>query len=395
MKNILYFDCISGISGDMVLGALFHLGVPIDKIIDKLHLLSIGEFKLKVERKKVAYIETIKINITFEEREKKGRRFHDIIQIIESSNLSKKEKDLSIKIFSILAKAEAEVHGIPVEEVHFHEVGALDSIVDIVGVSCGIVELGLPEIHTSPLPISRGIIECQHGLLPLPAPAVLNILKGFPLYGIEEEVELITPTGAAILKALSPKIETFPKIIIEKVGYGAGNNITRTRPNILRLLFGKSWEHAMEEEILVFQVNIDDMNPQHFEYLTEKLFNAGALDVTISQIQMKKGRPGVCLEVLSPLHIKDIIAKLIFTNTSSPGLRYHISSRIVLEREIKTIDSPMGKFRIKIWQDPEKRLQVYPEYEDIKRIAIEKNLPIKEVYKEITKYIWEKMKTVN
>ena len=293
--KILYFDCISGISGDMTLGALIDLGVEFDIVEDGLKGLALDGYKLTLTREKRSGIEGTRFNVEVAE-DCPERSYADIRALISGSSLADEVKELSLEIFGIIAEAEAKVHGVPTEEVRFHEIGALDSIVDIVGSAIAIKSLSIDSVRSSHIPLGTGFVDTAHGVMPVPAPATAEILKGVELVPCQVKAELTTPTGAAIIKALSKGYGPPPAMTIERIGYGVGAGIFKEVPNLLRLFSGFSeGDEAGDDRVVVIETNIDDLSPQIAGFVMERLFEAGALDVWFTPVQMKKSRPGVFL----------------------------------------------------------------------------------------------------
>ncbi|RMG39952.1 MAG: nickel pincer cofactor biosynthesis protein LarC [Methanobacteriota archaeon] len=303
--------------------------------------------------------------------------------MIEESDLSPWVKEKSIDAFRIIAEAEAKIHGIAVEQVHFHEVGAMDSIIDIVGAMIGVEYFKPEKVRASSVNVGGGMINIDHGHYPVPAPATAEILKAIPVYSSGIQKELVTPTGAALLKVLVDEFGDLPEMKMERIGYGAGERELR-QPNVLRIFQGEM--HASEteaDEIVVIETNIDDMNPQYYDFAFEKLFEAGALDVFIEPILMKKGRPGHKLTVLCRKEDFKAIQAVIFRHTTSIGVRYRIENRAKLQREIRTVDTPWGPIRVKLAWLGEKLMNQMPEYEDLKRIAIRHDLSLKVIEEKV------------
>jgi uncharacterized protein (TIGR00299 family) protein len=378
-KRLAYADCFSGVSGDMFLGALLDAGMERDALLSSLAALQLEKFTLKCERQQRASITGTRVKIS-SENSSTHRTWKDIRSLIESSGLADSIKENSLQIFACLAEAEAKIHECSVEEVHFHEVGGLDSIIDIVGAAIGIDYLGIDRLITSPLPMPRGWVDCDHGRLPLPAPAVCEILTGVPVYGVNIDQELVTPTGAAIVKTLSRDFGSLPPMIIEQTAYGAGSrDLPDSTPNLFRLVIGAEIPVDESQEIEVIETNLDDWSPETYPYLCEQLFSAGALDVSLIPIQMKKGRPGFMLSVIvSPpysLNIKNII----LSETTSIGLRYRREQRMTLPRQLGHVNTEWGKVEVKMVESPT-GTALYPEYEDCRRVALENKIPIKDVY---------------
>ena len=374
--KIAYFDCCAGISGDMVLGALIDSGLDVSILRRELAKLHLGDYSISASKDERHHITGTNIKVRFKESGH-HRTFKEIKNIINKSRLTTKVKVLSTSIFENLAKAEAKVHGCRVDDVHFHEVGAIDSIVDIVGTAIGIEKLGIGQVYASPLPLGSGWVKTSHGRMPVPAPATLELLKGVPVASSPATSELTTPTGAAIIKTLSLSFGNMPHMEIEGTGYGIGDRSFKEIPNILRLIIGKRTGNT--ERLIIVETNMDDMNPQIYEYLMSRLFKNGALDVFLMPIQMKKGRPAILLKVLCPENKKGNIIDTIFEETTTIGVRTYEVERHCLERRIENVSTPYGKVRVKVAERNGKVLNIQPEYEDCKEIAEKKKLPLKEV----------------
>ena len=380
-ETITYADCFSGISGDMFLGALLDAGLPEEVLRDQLAVLDLTGYRIAISPKKDHSIKATQVTITAG-HDQPQRSWKDIRTLIDQSSLDLVVKQKALNIFTILAQAEAKVHNCPVDEVHFHEVGAVDSIIDIVGAAIGLHHFGINQLYFSPLPITNGWVQTDHGQLPLPAPAVCEILEDVPVYGVELKQELVTPTGAALAKALGTNFGPFPSMIIKKVGYGAGSHALPNRqPNLFRLVIGQSKDVAESQHVEVIETHIDDWSPEGFPYLSEQLFAQGALDVALVPIQMKKGRPGFLLRVIAvPAH-SFTVKQCILSETTAIGLRYRIENRWTLPREQGTVATRFGKVKVKKVETPA-GTRLYPEYEDCKRIAHEQQIPLTAVYRE-------------
>lgn len=368
----------------MVLGALADLGIELPLFQQELDKLKLKGYSLSCRKVKRGVIETTKVDVEVTEKFPAEKNLKNIINIIEDSSLPDKIRTDSIKIFQRLAKAEAAVHGTTVDKVHFHEVGAIDSIIDIVGSVIGLYHLNISKIICSPVNTGSGFVKCEHGTLPVPAPAVMELLKGTPCFSSGHEQELTTPTGAAIISVLADEFGPLPKLKVDRVGYGAGNAELKDLPNALRIISGKPITSSkIEEELFTIETNIDDMNPEFYELVMEKLFDAGAADVFLTPIIMKKNRPATKLSVLT--HQKDIelMAKVILENTTSFGIRFYPVERTMLEREFQEIATPLGNVKVKIGRRDGKIYHISPEYERCKEISKEKNIPIKRVYEEV------------
>ncbi len=393
--NIIYADCFSGISGDMLLGALIELGIDMEWLQSELSCVGIESFRFETNKVKKGGIQCTQCKIICHGHEKVTRGIEDIKKIIKESNLKQNIKDNAIEIFQSLADAEAKIHNIPVSEIHFHELGALDSLVDILGVIIAFDNLGIKAFYSSPLPLGRGLINTQHGPIPVPAPATLALLSGIPVIHTGIEAELVTPTGAALVNALARGFGAPPEMVIKKIGYGAGTRDLPDRPNCLRLILGESEyisaDTLIEEYIEVLNCDIDDMNPEFYTYIMENLFNAGALDVTLSQIIMKKGRPGVRISVLAQMNSISKLVNILLTETTTTGIRVNRVRRYKASRQIKTVLTQYGPVRVKYaWKD-NNMINVSPEYEDCFKIARKYNRPLKFIYQEIIAEVLKKL----
>ena len=373
-----YCDCFSGISGDMFLGALIDAGLPVETIREQLRLLNLPEpVEVRVEEVRKGAMRACSADVIVGESHH-HRHLSDIVQLIDSSGLSEAVKRTSLGIFQTLAEAEARVHGAEIEHVHFHEVGALDSIVDIVGAAVGMEALGIERLYASAVPFSGGQVQTQHGLLPVPAPATLEILSKAHAVMVPSpaQVELVTPTGAAILATLA----TFerPNLVVTGVGIGAGKR-ELPWPNIFRLILGESTAEA-EYPMVLIETNIDDMNPQLFGHVMNRLFSAGALDVYLTPIYMKKNRPATLLGVVARRQDEQALARLILSETSTLGMRVQPVYRYTAQREIQKVMTPYGEVPVKLKLLDGRPIQAMPEYDVCARIAIDKNVPLAEVY---------------
>ena len=376
--KIAYFDAFSGISGDMTIGALLHLGLPIEELQKELAKLPLSGYRLSQSVRFQSGIRATKFDV--EVSAPLGERsFRAISRMLRESSLVPLVKETALRIFTVLAEAESCVHGIAPGAVHFHEVGAIDSIVDIVGSAFGLHWLGVEKIYASALPMGKGLVPSRHGVLPIPAPATVELLKGLQVRLEDGDAEMVTPTGAAIVAAVAQQGQ-IPEMQLTSVGYGAGGRTLSDRPNLLRLLLATSVERPREEELLVLETNIDDLNPEIYEYVMERLFAAGARDVCFLPLQMKKNRPGVMLWVLGDIAARERLSAIIFAETSTLGIRAYPVSRVALRRENKDVETPHGIVRMKLSHAPDGQVHAAPEYDDCKRIAREKNLPLKVVY---------------
>ena len=376
--RIAYFDCFSGASGDMILGALVAAGLPDEVLRTELKKLAVGGYELNVQSINKQGFAAVKVDVKL--TEKPGHRhLHHIVKIIDDSSLSTTVKDRAKRVFTRLAQAEAHVHGTAVEKVHFHEVGAVDAIVDVVGAIAGIEALGIDEIVCSPLPLGSGTVKCEHGLMPVPAPATAELLKGLPIAASEEIGELTTPTGAAILTTLATSFGPLPAMIVGPIGYGAGTRDGKTRPNVLRLILGESGTDDETDQVMVLETNLDDTTGEEIGHACELLFAVGALDVFTTPIFMKKNRPGVMLTVLSPIQLVERCEDVLFSQTRTLGVRKHLCARVKLARRSQTVATPFGEIRVKIGSRNGQESIVSPEYDDCAAAARKASAPLRDV----------------
>jgi len=383
---LAYFDCFSGISGDMTLGALVDLGVPLNWLIDQLRRLPLEKFDIKVTaaHRNGLHAKLVKVE-AFDDQA--ARNYSQIRALIENSPLADSVKSTSLQIFQKLAEAEAHIHSCSIEAVHFHEVGGVDAIVDIVGTALGLEFLAIKKIIASPIPLGKGFVTCSHCMLPVPVPATLGILKNVPVYGTTIPYELVTPTGAAIISASAQEFEAMPAMVIKKIGYGAGQRDFADRPNLLRIILGSEPQIAaapseglLEDRIEIIEASIDDMNPELFGYLMERLFEDGALDVCWIPIYMKKNRPATMLQVLCKHDRREILIYRILAETTSLGVRYYESGRRLLWRDQLVIETSYGKITVKRVKDPQGNIRIIPEYEVCQKIARQQDVPLRIVY---------------
>ncbi len=387
-EKIAYFDCFAGISGDMCLGALVDAGVDISDIKRGLKKLPIQNYSLTSKKVLRGSISATKVDVIIKaegKRQKaKGKKWKDIEKTIKTSQLSEKIKQKGLHIFKRLFEAEARVHGEPFDKVHLHELGGTDCLVDIFGALIGLDILGIEKIYVSSINLGSGSVKTEHGMLPVPAPATAELLKGYPVYSSEIPFELTTPTGAAIVSGMNADPYSLSEITIEKIGYGAGNRDIANMSNTLRILIGKEANAGKSKEfVTVIETNIDDMNPQFYEYVMEMLFKAGAHDVFLENIIMKKGRPAVKLTIISEESDIDKISSILFQETTTIGLRFYKAHRRTLDRKIKKIKTKYGDVRIKVSTSKGNIVNISPEYEDLKAIAKKTKIPIKKIAEEI------------
>jgi len=381
--NLVYFDCFSGISGNMVLGAFIDAGMELDYLKSKISELNLEE-EYKLEAKQVVKkgISSTYFQVHFSKSDR-CRHLKTILNIIDNSTLSEKVKQLSSAIFKTLAKAEAKIHGVTEEEIHFHEVGAIDAIIDIVGFAIGIEYFGIDKVYSSSLPFTKGKIRCEHGIFPNPAPATLECLKGALVTKMDFEFELVTPTGAAILSEIAEF--KFPDMKIKNIAYGAGT-MDFEHPNVLRLVFGDSINN---NSIFIIETNIDDMNPEFYGYVMEKVFEENALDVYLTPIYMKKNRPGVKLSVMCYEKDVDKVVKVILMHTTSTGLRIAPYNRVMVDYSIEEFNTDVGVVKIKVSKYENQVINIAPEYEDCKKIANLTGVPLKEIYNKVIAQYWQ------
>jgi uncharacterized protein (TIGR00299 family) protein len=396
MSRLLYLDCFSGISGDMVLGALVDAGLPLDDLRRALGSLAVAGYD--IDAKKVLRAGVSATKFLLHEHSVPGtehghgheqhhhdhhhhdhRSLSEISALIDRSALSASGRDRAKAMFRRLAEAEASIHQMPVEQVHLHEVGALDSIIDIVGAVFGLEWIGADTIVCSPLNVGGGTVESVHGLLPVPAPATVTLLGDAPIYSGHVQQELVTPTGALIATSYASSYGGIPPMAVERVGYGAGARDFPHNPNVLRVLVGRSADRAQIDRVTVIECEIDDMNPQIFGVAMEQLYAAGALEVFYVPVQMKKNRPGTLLTVVAPPDLRVLLSEIVFRETTTIGLRYHDVDRECLRREMMTVETPVGAVRFKIAWHGGRVINVAPEFEDIARLAAANNLSVKDV----------------
>ncbi|MFC1608324.1 nickel pincer cofactor biosynthesis protein LarC [Candidatus Latescibacterota bacterium] len=373
-----YFDCMFGVSGDMILGALTACGLPLETLVSELQKLHIDGFELKELTTIRSGIAATHVDVIIKPQHE-HRHLSDIRNIIESSDLSSRVKENALAIFTRLAEAEAKVHGTTPEKIHFHEVGALDAIIDVVGACIGLDWFGVDTIVSSPLSFGTGTVHCQHGEMPVPVPAVVELTKDIPVMRTDKTGELTTPTGAAIVTALAGSYKRLDHFITEKSGYGAGSRNSEGYPNVLRISIGRTEKPHEEDHSVLIETNIDDMNPEIFGYLTDKLMEVGAKDAYMSPIFMKKGRPATLFSVLTDDSLKDTVIDTIFTETTTLGVRISKIMRKMLSRESRTVETEYGSVRVKV-AHVNGTERYAPEFDDCARIAREHKIPLVTVY---------------
>jgi uncharacterized protein (TIGR00299 family) protein len=381
---LAYFDCFSGISGDMTLAALIDLGVPPRWLQENLTKgLSLTSFELEVGSTVRHGIAACSVKVIVDE-DHVSRTYADIKYLIKNSHLPPSIKEKSLAIFKRLAVAESGIHKQPVDKVHFHELGGIDALVDIIGAVLGLDYLGIKNVIASKVPTGGGFVKTSHGKLPIPAPATLEILKGVPIYGNNIDRELVTPTGAAILTEMADYFEPMPVIRVDRIGYGAGQTDLEEIPNLLRVIMGDLVARE-DDTLIVVETNIDDMNPEIFGYLMDLLFEDGALDVFWIPIYMKKNRPGTMIQVLCHRHVKDAVIARLLSETTTTGVRFHEMHRQLLEREQVSVQTSFGEVMVKRIKTLDGSIRVVPEYDDCRKIALKNSIPIRMVYEAISR----------
>jgi uncharacterized protein (TIGR00299 family) protein len=394
--RVLYFDCFSGAAGDMILGSLIDAGVPLDEVRRALGTLAIEPDVVWTERVNRAGVMATKFCVKGEdggEHAHPHRHLKAVYNLIDGSDLTAAGKTRAKELFERLGRAEAEIHGTSMDKVHLHEVGALDSIIDIVGSVFALEYLGVDSIVSSPLNVGSGMVRAAHGLYPVPAPATLRLLEGTPIYSGEQQAELVTPTGALLVSAYAEAYGTVPAMRVRKIGYGAGTRDFTGTPNVLRVLVGDgerpqpggNGRGVESHNVVVIECEIDDMNPQIFGVLMDRLLAAGALDVFYTPVQMKKNRPGTLLTVIAPPARREQLSSIVFTESTTIGLRYREMLRECLERESVSVDTPLGAVRFKLARRGGEILNAAPEFDDCARIAAARGVPVKDVQAAATK----------
>ena len=387
----LFFDCFSGISGDMILGALIDAGLDIKELESELAKLNVPGYAISAEKTVRNGITGTKFSVNVSDKEQGHRHLKDILGIIDGSTLDDEVKELSKQTFTRLAEVEAGIHGESIESVHFHEVGGLDSIVDIIGAFIGIKKLGIEAVYASKVHLGTGFVNSQHGKIPVPAPATLAMLKGVPVYSIGIRSELTTPTGAAILVTIARAFGDMPQMNVEQIGYGAGSRELEI-PNLLRAYIGETESSSyISENLVLIETNIDDMNPQIFDHVSNLLFEKGSLDVFMTPIQMKKNRPATMLSVLTSPEKLDDALSTIFAETTTLGVRINRLERVCLDREFLSVETDYGPIKVKVSRSGDRVLNIAPEYEECRAAALKQGVPLKDVYDEAKRAAREKL----
>jgi len=381
--KICCFDCFSGISGDMTVGALLDCGVDFALIRNEVKKLDLTGYSISRRKQKRCGITGTKFHVKVDPKSPQPHRhLHNIVHLIEKADLDAKVKTDATAIFRRLARAEAKIHKTTADKIHFHEVGAVDSIIDIVAIAVGINSLNVDKFISSPVALGSGTVVCQHGVLPVPAPATMELLKGAKVYSSGQKRELITPTGAAILTHYCQEFGGIPEMTTKRVGYGAGSFDDPARPNLLRIVVGETEDVYLRDAIQVIETNVDDMNPEFYDHIFRRLFDAGALDVYLVPIYMKKTRPGNVLTVLAEPRDKRKLISIILDETTTFGLRTYVAEKVMLSRKTITVRTKFGDVKVKIAFTGKNVKTIAPEFDDCRRVAEEKGVPIKEVFRE-------------
>jgi uncharacterized protein (TIGR00299 family) protein len=379
--RIAYFDCFSGASGDMILGSMIDAGLSSRRLGEELKKLHLPSIRLKAKKVLKNGISATRVIVEGRDETRSHRNLKELLRIIDRSRLGSEVKNKSKEIFQRIASVEAKIHRKAAEEIHFHELGGLDSVVDIVGSVWGLDQIGVDEIHVSRVNIGTGFVKSEHGILPVPAPATLALMKGKPIYSSGVERELLTPTGAAILTSLGSRFGQMPSMKIDRMGYGAGRD-DLPHPNLLRLIIGTSAAISGKEKVTVIETNIDDMNPQLYDYVMEKLLAMGVFEVFMTPILMKKNRPATLLTIISPVEKLPTVTEFLLKETTTLGLRWREEERNRTDREILFLRTRYGKIRFKLARWEGKIVNLSPEYDDCKRLALRKKISLKEIFEE-------------
>jgi pyridinium-3,5-bisthiocarboxylic acid mononucleotide nickel chelatase len=376
--KIAYFDCPSGVAGDMILGALVDAGASFAELEAELGKLRLSGYLLERREVTKAGFRATKVDVHIEAYTGRSpRNLRSILDILERSDLAEAVKIQASRVFTRLGEAEARVHGTTVDEVHFHELGAVDAIVDVTGACLGLHLLGVDTVHCSALPLGGGFVETQHGRIPVPGPATAELLKGFPVVDPGVKGELVTPTGAALLTTLAASPGSMPAMTVTAVGYGAGTMDLKT-PNVIRAFIGETGDAVPTETVLQLETTVDDMSPQLYEPLMERLFEAGALDVYLTPVLMKKSRPGVVVTALCEPGAVTALARVCFAESTTIGVRWTTYRRERLPREMVTVQTSLGSLTFKVSRLDGRPVTVTPEFDDVRRIARDKRLTVRE-----------------
>ena len=380
-----YFECSSGVSGDMILGALVDAGLPLSKLSAGLKGLPIKGFSLKARKVRRSTIAATKVDVIIQSSPKAPRTLDAMVRMIKKASLPPLIAKQSLDVLSRMAQAEALAHGITPAKVVFHEIGMVDTIVDIVGGLLGCALLGIEQVSASPLNLGSGLVKTAHGTLPIPAPATAELLKGVPIYTSEIQVELTTPTGAALVTSLATNFGSMPEMRVKSIGHGAGTYQIPGRPNLLRIFIGEG--ARVNDRAVMIETNLDDMNPQIYDVLIDRLLSGGALDVTLTPVIMKQGRPGIILGALTARDHVAAVTEIIFRETTTLGVRLHDVSRTILSRSETTVKTKYGLVSVKVATLNDGTQRQSPEYRDCKRIAQNTGIPVRDVMDEVRRAI--------
>jgi len=382
--RVAYFDCFSGASGDMILGACLDAGLDLDVLRQELAGLGVEGYTVHAESIRKQGFAAVQFEVRIDPAaDRPHRHLKDIHEILVASRLPEPIRERALAVFTRLAEAEAAAHGTAVEKVHFHEVGAIDAIADITGACIALDQLGVERVYCSPIPPGSGSVRCEHGVIPVPAPATAALLEGVPLAACDESGELTTPTGAAILTTLAQGFGPLPAMVIDRIGVGAGRRDGTHRPNILRLLIGETADpsaaHEESDEVIVLEANLDDVTGEVMGYVHDRLLDAGALDVYTTPIYMKKNRPAVQLTVLAPPALRERMEDIILAETTTFGVRGHLARRTKLARQVETVETDFGPVRIKVGRRGGRVVTASPEFEDCRQAAARSGKSLREV----------------
>jgi pyridinium-3,5-bisthiocarboxylic acid mononucleotide nickel chelatase len=383
--KIAYFDCFSGVSGDMCLGALVDIGLPLADLTKALKGLRISGFTLRQRRVMRGHLLATKVDVVIANGMDNPLSHDDIQRLLRAARLPVIVRERASMVFEKLARVEARAHRTTFRKVHFHELGVIDSLVDVVGTLLGCHLLGLEALYASPINVGSGMVKTRHGLLPVPAPATADLLKGLSIYAAGPPRELTTPTGAGLMATAASGVAQMPPMKVAAVGYGAGTFNPPDWPNALRVIVGDRGSEAETDQVMVLETNLDDMNPQAYELLMERLFGQGALDITLTPVIMKRGRPGIVLTVLADPHKLEAVLRVLFAETTTLGVRIQEVARRMLPREVTEISTKFGAVRVKLAKSGEMsgKIKARPEYRDCKRIAEQTGLPLRTVMLEV------------
>jgi uncharacterized protein (TIGR00299 family) protein len=381
VTRIGYLDCNSGISGDMLLGALIDAGWPEQNLRELVAKLKLGDVEIKVDRVSKRGISATQVTVLSSEHHP-HRGLHDLTRIVTEAELPQAIQEQAISALTLLAEAESQVHGVPIDRIHFHEVGAVDTIVDIVGALVGFADLNIRDVYCSALPWSRGTVKTEHGILPVPPPAVSLLLREVPVVGVDIDGETVTPTGATLARTIAKKFGTAPAMRVLHVGYGAGQRDWPDRPNVLRLTIGESdsADGLEVDQLVLLSCNVDDMNPQWYDPLMSRLYDAAALEVWLTPVQMKKNRPGTMVEVLCRPDDANTLRELLLRHTTTLGVREASVTRHSVPREIETVQTAYGSVRMKVAKLPDGTIKASPEHDDCVARATEGGVSVAEVW---------------